>query len=184
MKNVAAATALVAALALPQVGEARPANVRFLFDAAPGVTIPIADNAWRGYAGPSFKLSLRIGGEIWLSRHFGIAGEIDTDPEPLERTDARLLGRFRGLVGLRLLFGFGVGAFYIRHAIGVDFVSEIRTSPDTLAPAVGLGVEPGVGLQFRVARHLVVGFDTAFPIGFFNSLAVDVQFLGFFGVRI
>ena len=184
MKRLAAATALVAALAFPHIAEARRANVRFLFDAAPGVTIPIADNAWRDYTSPSFKLSLRVGGEIWFGHHFGIAGEIDTDPEPLLRSDGHVLGRVRGLVGLRLLFGFGVGAFYIRHAIGVDYVNDIQVTRDARAGAAALAVEPGVGLQFRVARRLVVGFDTAFPIGFFYNLATDVQFLGFIGARI
>jgi hypothetical protein len=164
--------------------EARGVDARFLLDAAPGLTVPIADNYWRGYGGPSFKFSLRVGAELWFAHQFGIAGEVDLDPEPLILSNHDVVGRVRGLVGFRLLFGFRVGAFFIRHAIGVDYVGTIETAPNRLAGEAALAVEPGVGVQFRFIRHGVVGFLVDFPIGFFYHLAADVQFLGFLGVRI
>ena len=171
-------------LTLPSAAEARRIESRFLLDLAPGITVPIADGGWRGDTGPSFKLSLRVGGELWVGRGFGIAGEVDLDPEPLMRSDGHVLGRVRGLVGLRLLFGFGVGAFFIRHAIGVDYINDIQTTPDTRGGSAALAVEPGLGMQFRVVRHMVVGFAVDFPIAFHYNFAADVQFLGFLGVRL
>jgi hypothetical protein len=180
--------AILIALALAFVAkpaEARRINGKFLMDFAPGISVPIANDSWTHYADPSFKFSLRIGGELWFTRHFAFAGEVDLDPQPQMRTDGAVLGRVRTLVGFRLVFGFGIGAFYIRHAIGVDWLQDVPTLNPRSGEAV-LAVEPGVGLQFHVARHLVVGFDNAFPIGFFHNplLAVDVQFLGFLGLRI
>jgi len=165
------------------LAEARRVDSRFLMDFAPGLAVPIADRPWRDYTGPSFKFSLRVGGELWVARGFGIAGEFDLDPEPLMRSDGHVLGRFRGLIGLRLLFGFGVGAFYIRHAMGVDYINDIQTSLDARAGSAALAVEPGVGVQFRVVRHLVVGFDVAFPMAFYYNFAADAHFLGFIGIR-
>ena len=163
--------------------EARRADVRFLFDAAPGITVPIADANWRAFNSPSFKLSLRAGGELWFTQHFGIAGEIDTDLQPLLVTRSNVDVRFRGLVGLRLLFGFRVGAFFIRQAMGVDVVGNgVRNA--VRASEASLAVEPGVGMQFRFVKHGVVGFAVDFPIAFHTDFAVDVQFLGFIGVRL
>src|SRR4051794_22566413 len=105
--------AVLIALALAFVttpAEARRIDGKFLLDMAPGIAVPIASNAWRNYTAPRFKFSLRVGGELWVARHFGIAGEFDLDPEPLMRSDGGVLGRVRGLVGMRLLFGFGIGA--------------------------------------------------------------------------
>ncbi len=176
---------LIALGGLATPAEARRADVRFLFDAAPGITVPIADGDWRNFNSPSFKLSLRTGGELWFSRHFGIAGEIDTDLQPLLVTRSSADVRFRGLVGLRLLFGFRVGAFFIRQAIGVDLVGNgLRNG--VKASEAALAVEPGVGMQFRFIRRGVVGFAVDFPIGFYGTpyFAADVQFLGFIGVRL
>jgi hypothetical protein len=174
---------LILAISLfPSLAQARRVDARFLMDFAPGITVPIADGAWRDYTGPSFKFSLRIGGELWLARGFGIAGEFDLDPEPV-MTSNGVQGRFRGMIGMRLLFGFGIGAFFIRHAIGGDYLGHVNHNG--VFEGVGaLAVEPGFGVQFRVVRHLVVGFSTDFPIAFYDSpFAADVQFLGFFGLR-
>jgi hypothetical protein len=180
MRALVIALLIVAGFARP--AEARRVDARFFMDFAPGIAVPIADAPWRAYTSPSFKFSLRVGAELWLARGFGIAGEVDLDPEPLITTD-RVQGRFRGMVGFRLLFGFGIGAFFIRHAIGADYISRIP-SGNILEAQAALAVEPGVGVQFRVIRHMVVGFTVDFPVGFFQSLtAVDVQFLGFLGAR-
>jgi hypothetical protein len=117
-------------------------------------------------------------------RGFGIAGEVDLDPEPLMTTNRDAVqGRFRGMIGFRMLFGFGIGAFFIRHAIGVDYIARIPNG-NILEAEGRLAVEPGVGVQFRVVRHMVVGFSVDFPIAFYQPLtAIDVQFLGFIGAR-
>ena len=133
---------LIALGGLATPAEARRADVRFLFDAAPGITVPIADGDWRNFNSPSFKLSLRTGGELWFSRHFGIAGEIDTDLQPLLVTRSSADVRFRGLVGLRLLFGFRVGAFFIRRGVvgfAVDFPIGFYGTPYFAADVQFLG---------------------------------------------
>jgi hypothetical protein len=177
---------LVVALLLlgSSVAEARRVDSRFLMDFAPGIAVPIADDGWRGYTGPSFKFSLRIGGELWFHPGIGIAGEVDLDPEPVMTGPDGAVGRFRGLVGFRILFGFRIGAFFIRHAMGVDYLAHVR-APGVFEAEGRLAVEPGMGVQFRVVRHLVVGFAVDFPIAFYSPyLATDVQFLGFLGIRL
>jgi hypothetical protein len=166
------------------VAEARRVDSRFLMDFAPGITVPIADDGWRAYTGPSFKFSLRIGGELWFHPGIGIAGEVDLDPEPVMTSPDGAVGRFRGMIGFRILFGFRIGAFFIRHAIGGDYLAHYR-APGVFDAQAGLAVEPGMGVQFRVVRHLVVGFAVDFPIAFYtNTFATDVQFLGFLGIRL
>ena len=188
MRTRAAVLALLLVPLFPSLSEARRVDSRFLLDIAPGITVPIADDGWRGYTGPSFKFSLRIGGELWIANGFGIAGEVDLDPEPVMTSDG-VQGRFRGMIGFRLLFGFRIGAFFIRHAIGGDYLARFHPRGGTVDVNPGaLAVEPGMGVQFRVVRHLVIGFSVDFPIAFYETnngpFAADVQFLGFLGVRI
>jgi hypothetical protein len=184
MRIRALAVPLLLVLGGSSIAEARRVDSRFLMDFAPGIAVPIADDGWRGYTGPSFKFSLRIGGELWIANGFGIAGEVDLDPEPVMTNDG-VQGRFRGMIGFRLLFGFRIGAFFIRHAIGGDYLAHYR-SPGFYDAVGALAVEPGMGVQFRVVRHLVIGFAVDFPFAFFQSGAfeTDVQFLGFLGIRI
>lgn len=181
-----ALSALVAVACVSSTAEARG---RFLLDVAPGVAVPIADGNWQGTTDPSFKLSLRFGGELWFTRVIGMAGEVDLDLEPLMVASDSADARVRGLVGLRLLFGFPrhIGAFFLRQAIGVDYISPNASDVplDVRDGQAALAVEPGLGLQFHFVRRGVVGFAVDFPIGFFDHLlAADVQFLGFIGARI
>jgi hypothetical protein len=178
--------AIVAGLIALSISTAAEARGRFLFDAAPGITVPIGDGSWRGATGPIFKMSLRFGGEFWLNRVIGIAGEGDLDLEPVMYSGADPGARVRGLVGFRLLIGFPrhIGAFFLRNAIGVDYLAS-DTGPLALRSGeAALAVEPGLGLQFHFVRRGMVGFAVDFPIGFFQFLAADVQLLGFIGARI
>jgi len=181
--------ALLLSLALLAGGggaaHARGVNARFLMDFLPGVSIPIADGAWRADADPSFKFSVRTGAELWFNRRFAFAGEIDLDLSPLMFDDGGVAGRVRALAGFRLVFGFRVGAFFIRQALGVDFISDRAPLNGRLRGVTALAVEPGVGLQFRFARRGVAGFVMDFPTAFSSgTFAMDVQLLGMIGIRI
>ena len=165
---------------------ARGVNAKFLLDLLPGITVPIALPGYVAEAEPSFKHSIRVGAELWFNRRFAFAGETDLDVSPMMLDSGDVMGRVRWLVGFRLVFGFGVGAFFLRHAIGLDYATtQLRWRP---SGNLSMAVEPGLGLQFRFARYGVAGFvmdfPTAFSFGGNDSFAMDVQFLGLIGVRI
>lgn len=188
MKTLVPLFLLLGVLLPATPAEARRVDARFMLDVAPGVAIPVADGPYRAAFGPSFKLSSRFGAEFWFTRHFGIAGEADLDLSPLmvDVTPIEARARVRGLVGFRLLFGFRVGAFFIRQAMGVDWIGGSVPRAGIASGVAALGVEPGFGMYFRFIRHGVAGFAVDFPVGFFNfpSYAADVQMLGFLGLRI
>jgi hypothetical protein len=179
--------AIALAMLWSATAQARGVNAKFLMDFLPGLSVPIADGTWRGEADPSFKFSLRTGAELWFTRGFAFAGEIDLDVSPQMRDDGTVAGRVRALAGFRLVFGFGVGAFFIRHAIGLDYATTTLPTPGRIRGSVSLGVEPGIGLQFRFARRGVAGFVMDFPTAFYDNTSafiMDVQLLGLIGLRI
>jgi hypothetical protein len=180
-KKARAFYAFASLLLLSSAAEARRVDARFFLDGAAGVSVPLADRYWRdSYSSVSPRLSLRLGVELWLDRRFALAPEVAVDatvPHITSATEARV----RGLVGLRALVGFGRGhAFFWRFLVGVDGVGS----------DVALGLEPGVGMQFRFARHGVAGFAIDFPIGFHrlfapsDALQVDLSLMGFIGLRV
>jgi hypothetical protein len=176
---------VLALLASSATAHARGVNAKFLMDFLPGVSIPIADVGWRASADPSFKFSVRTGAELWFSRGFAFAGEIDLDLQPQMLDNGSVAGRVRALAGFRLVFGFGVGAFFLRHAIGADYITDALPRVGRISGAVGLAVEPGLGLQFKFARRGVAGFVMDFPTTFSGgTFAMDVQLLGLIGFRI
>ncbi|HEX6834982.1 MAG TPA: hypothetical protein VF334_00340, partial [Polyangia bacterium] len=86
--------------------------------------------------------------------------------------------------------------FYARAMFGVDHIGG--TTSVTIAGArfstdyssTGFTFEPGLGIQFNIVKHLVIGFTTGFPIAthdFGNNkphfTAVDVDFLAVVGFR-
>jgi len=192
MKKLASAILLVVG-----VFAATPARAevhgRFLFDAAPGVSIPLADRTYRGEFSASFKLSLRMGGEFWFgaARKVGIAGEVATDFEPLTYSgvDDTHFGRIRALVGLRFLIAFKIGAIWLRAATGLDYI--IGSQPgNAYLQSYAYTVEPGFGIQFRITRRGVIGFSAGFPVAFpsFDQrptfTSIDADLLVFIGARI
>ncbi len=177
--------AIVAALLWSAAAQARGVNAKFLMDFLPGLSVPIGDPSWRNTADPSFKFSVRTGAELWFSHKFAFAGEVDVDLQPQMLDDGTVAGRVRAMLGFRLVFGFGVGAFFLRHALGVDYISTALPRIGRVAGTVGLAVEPGLGLQFRFARRGVAGFVMDFPTAFGGgTFAMDVQLLGLIGFRI
>jgi hypothetical protein len=147
----------------------RRVDAHFLLDGVVGVGIPIADAEHRDSFYPSPKFGLALGAEIWLARHIGLAPELTLDGEPFlpKRSTAVTTGRVRALPGLRLLLRFGRGhAFFLRYLVGVDLL--VFGPGGTLGAgkiSAGFRTEPGLGMQFKVARRAVLGFTTGVPIG-------------------
>jgi hypothetical protein len=141
----------------------------FLVDGVVGVSVPVADSNWADtyYPGPIF--GLHLGAEVWLARHVGLAPEMALDGGPLidKGSGRATAGRFRMQPGLRVLIGFGGGhALFFRWLIGAELLAY--GPGGTLgagAVNVGFATEPGFGMQFRVARHAVIGFVLGVPIG-------------------
>ena len=181
-------------------------KVGFMLDFVTGVSIPIADGDYKNFADASFKIGLRIGAVLYITERFGIApeGEFDfvylepnkNDFPSIANTDT-VIYRERGLFGARYIINFGIGSFYLRTLLGVDHIGGTTTvsiagiHSSTDFSSTGFALEPGLGIQFNVVRHLVVGFTTGFPIGFHdfgnNSrkfTAVDVDFMGVVGLRL
>jgi hypothetical protein len=136
---------------------------------------------------------LHLGGEIWLSRHFGLAPEATIDGGPFigRHSSGITTGRFGFASGLRLLFGFSHGhAFFLRYLIGGEvllFGPGGRLGSG--ATDLGFATEPGLGMQFRIARHAVIGFILGTPIGIHSyrtaNNEINVDFAGsvFIGLR-
>jgi hypothetical protein len=193
---LAAALVAVVAAPAPRAAAAAPAarhkvGARFFLDGAFGVTFPIADSAYRGSYFPSPELSLRLGAELWFSRHFGIAPEGAIDIVPVidsVRGDVDFT-RLRLLFGLRVLFGFGRGhAFFLRGVLGAEAWFFVDRGGVVRGNIVAFVFEPGLGLQFHVARHMVVGFAADFPVVPHDyapsRVQVDADLLFFLGLRV
>jgi hypothetical protein len=187
-------------------------KVAFMADFAGGVTIPISDDDYKNFADPSFKLSLKMGAIFYVSRHFGISAEgqfdwvpVNTDDDTYQKNGINAqFNRIRFLGGSRFIIPFGIGSFYLRVALGVDYITGslsasafgVTASRDTSSTAFTF--EPGFGVQFNVVRHLVVGVYTGFPIDSRQEMVlaqavgqtaaiaftpVDVDILGVLGIR-
>jgi hypothetical protein len=200
---------MVILLSLSNMGNARGERrmkVGFMLDFVQGVSIPIANNDYKNFADVSYKLGVRIGVVLYLSRYFGFAPEAEFDFIPVNSSDHTFQDngldaqfyRERGLFGGRFIVPFGIGSFYARTLFGVDHiggtVSVIPSEqPATHYSSTGFTFEPGAGVQFNVVKHLVVGFATGFPIALHNFnpnnsrssfTAVDVDFLAVIGLRL
>jgi hypothetical protein len=194
-------------------GYARAEKVSFMGDFAAGVTIPISDNDYKNFADPSFKLSLKAGAIFYVSRYFGVSAEGQFDWIPVNTNDNNYqnrsidasFNRIRFLGGSRFIIPFGIGSFYVRIALGLDYL----TGSFTYKPAgvvvgsqssssTAFTFEPGFGVQFNVVRHLVLGIYTGFPIDSDQTITfaaggggaltstfkpVDVDILGVVGIR-
>jgi Outer membrane protein beta-barrel domain len=195
-------------------GTARAEKVAFMVDGAAGISAPIGDNDYKNFADPSFKLSLRVGAVFYVHPKFGVAPEAQFDWIPVNSNDSTFqsrgidaqVHRIRALGGGRFIVPFGIGSFYARVAMGVDYITgtfsvdvPIIGRQSTTGTSTAFTVEPGVGVQFNLARHLVAGLYTGFPIAPNHSIvvnaaggtvsgrkftAVDIDFLAVFGVRI
>lgn len=181
----------------------------FMADFVSGVSIPVSDSDYKNFADASFKMGVRAGVVLYVLPNLGIAPEGEFDFIPINTNDARYQNngldaqfyRERGLIGARFIVPFGIGSFYARAMFGVDHIggsitlnpAGIRISQDY--SSTGFTFEPGVGLQFNIIQHLVVGFSTGFPIALHDfgnrtpttsqkTTAVDVDFLGVVGVRL
>ena len=151
---------------------AAPANARpvarFLLDGAIGVNIPVGDGNYVDTYYPSPTFGLHLGGEIWVQRHLAVAPELALDGGPLlDRASNPTTGRARFQLGMRLLFGFGRGhAFFLRWLAGVELLAYGPGGSGGQGTVnTGFATEPGVGMQFSVSRHAVLGFLAGVPIG-------------------
>jgi hypothetical protein len=166
------------------IGWSRPAQARekvgFMADLAGGVAIPIADDDYKQFTDTSFKLSLRAGAVFYIHPRFGIAAEGEFAWVPVNSNDDNFqdqpvpidarFHRIRFLAGARFIIPFGFGSFYLRAAFGLDHLRgslTVRVAPfsgEFSASSTAFTFEPGLGVQFNVVRHLVVGVYTGFPI--------------------
>jgi hypothetical protein len=150
----------------------------FMLDFASGVAIPLADDNYNKLADASFKLSLRAGVIFYITRNFGVAPELQFDYIPVNSDDHTFadnninakINRIRALAGGRFIVPFGIGSFYLRVAMGVDYITGSFTAGaagvtvSTSGSSTAFSIEPGLGVQFNIAPHIVVGFYAGFPI--------------------
>jgi hypothetical protein len=188
-----------------------PPKVAFMGDFVQGISIPLGDGNYRKFADPSYKLGIRAGAIFYIGNKFGVAPEGEFDYIPVNTNDGTyqnngldaIFNRVRFLAGARFIVPFGIGSFYARAMIGVDYITGsigvivLGNRISTGYSSTAFTFEPGVGVQFNVYKHLVVGLTTGFPIaahdtgnnhplpGLNNSAftAVDIDFLAVFGVR-
>lgn len=165
-----------------------PMKTAFMLDFASGIAIPISDDNYTKLADPSFKLSLRAGVVFYVSRYFGVAPELQFDYLPVNSDDGTFkqnnidakINRIRALAGGRFIVPFGFGSFYARVALGVDYItgdfsaSAFGVTGSTSSSSTAFTVEPGVGVQFNIHRHIVVGLYMGFPIAPSHDLAITV----------
>lgn len=207
---------LLCALLLGFGGRAHAYNdlkVAFMGDFVQGISIPIADGNYRKFADPSYKLGVRLGAVFYINRQLGVAPEGEFDFIPINTNDGTYQNngldaqfyRVRALVGGRVIVPFGIGSFYARVGIGVDYITgsigvnvPIVGRVSTGYTSTGFTFEPGFGVQFNVHKHLVVGITTGFPIAAHDTgsshpltnlnnssfTAVDIDFLAVLGVRL
>jgi opacity protein-like surface antigen len=170
------------ALLLALLGAASTAHaekVTFMLDLAGGITIPIADDDYKSFTDTSFKLSLRPGAVFYINRHFGAAVEGELAWVPVNSNDTNFednnidarFHRVRLLGGGRFIVPFGIGSVYVRAALGLDHLTGSITVPKSgpirrsfSSSSTAFTFEPGLGVQFNVVRHLVVGLYCGFPI--------------------
>jgi hypothetical protein len=181
----------ITGLLLPATAIARP-SARFLLDGSLAVDIPFADAAQRDQFLPSPTVGLSLGAEIWLTPRLGLAPEFQIDGGPLipRHSSALSTGHARLVPGLRLLFGIGHGhALFLRWLLGLDtLIYGPGGAQGSGTFDLGVAIESGVGMQFRVARRTVLGFLVAVPVGIHDvfdtrpvAAAVDLRF--FVGLR-
>lgn len=202
---------LIAALLLlcaRTINAAERMKVGFMLDVAQGVSMPVADDDYKYFADPSYKLALRAGAVLYVRPRLGIAPEAEFSFIPVNSNDRTYQNngvdaqfyRERGLVGARFIVPFGFGSVYGRVALGVDHIGGTTAitvggvQVSTSWSSTGFTFEPDVGVQFNVHRHLVVGLCSGFPIAVHNFgpnrnnpqkfTAVDVDLLAVFGVRL
>jgi hypothetical protein len=179
--NILLASALVLGiLATSSPAQARETRgVGFMLDLAGGLTIPIADDDYKKFTDVSFKLSLRAGAVFYINRYFGAAVEGEFAWVPVNSNDNNFednnidarFHRIRVLGGGRFIIPFGIGSFYLRAALGLDHLTGGITVPKSgpiqqtfNSSSTAFTFEPGLGVQFNVVRHLIVGLYTGFPI--------------------
>lgn len=161
----------------------------FMLDLASGVAIPIADDNYTKFADPSFKLSLRAGVIFYITRNFGVAPELQFDYIPVNTDDGTFrktidvdakANRIRALAAGRFIIPFGIGSVYFRLGLGVDYITASYTvsgaglSTSTSRNSTAFTIEPGLGVQFNIAPHIVVGLYAGFPIAPSHDVAVTI----------
>ncbi len=183
---------------------AAPPKMGVMVDFVNGISIPIADSDYKNFADASYKLGIRGGVVFYVLPNFGIAPEAEFDFIPVNSNDGTFQNngfdaqfyRERGLIGSRFIIPFGIGSFYLRamfgvyHIGGTVSVNVIGNRISTDYSSTGFTFEPGLGVQFNIIKHLVIGLTTGFPIAthdFGNNkphfTAVDVDFLAVVGFR-
>jgi hypothetical protein len=156
---------------------AAPLTSRLLVDGSVGVEVPMGGATYRDYYEPWPDFGLALGVELWLTRRLALAPELALDGGPYFEQHAAgvTTGAFRIRPGLRILFGFGHGhAFFARFLTGAELLAfgpGGRLGAGTVN--AGFSGEPGVGMQFSVARHAVVGFIVATPFSFHKYTATE-----------
>jgi hypothetical protein len=203
---------LLCALLLAASGRAHASNdpkVSFMGDLVQGISIPIGDGDYKRFADPSYKIGVRLGAVFYISRNLGVAPEGEFDFIPVNTNDATYQNngldarfyRVRFLAGGRVIVPFGIGSFYARVALGVDYLTGsigiTGLNFSTGYSSTAFTFEPGFGVQFNVYKHLVVGLTTGFPIAAHDTgnkplvnltnnsfTAVDIDFLAVLGVRL
>jgi hypothetical protein len=187
------ATALVALGCT--TARAEPVAVRGFVEAALGVAIPVGDAGYRRFASPTFAPSLRGGVELWVSRRWAVAPELQLDGMVVNTNDDTYrpltfdgapaydvdtpFSRWRALAGARVVVDFGFGAAVARLLVGVDhltgseqatrlaWVSEADIPPQRFDfSSTGFTVQPGIGVQLRFARYGIAGLSLELPVAF------------------
>lgn len=140
-----------------------------------GLMVPAGDNRWTDYADPSPKLFVRGG---FVSGTLG--GMLALDWTPVATDNIPVVGsldvsahRFRILgdivahinIGPKLTasprFGIGMDIQYISATYSLGGFSTTTDDTD-----VGLALEPGAGLWYRIGEQWHLGGELAVPISF------------------
>ena len=165
--------------------EASP-RTAFMLEFASGVAIPLGDSNYNKFADPSFKLSLRAGVIIYLAHNLGIAPELQFDYIPVNSDDGTYAdnhidvnaNRIRALAGGRFIVPFGIGSFYVRLALGVDYItaeysgSAAGFTASTTRSSTAFTLEPGFGVNFNIHRHIMIGLYAGFPIAPSHDISI------------
>ena len=185
---------VIAILFSAGVARAELSHRGFLFDGAVGVGVPIGDSGYTYSSLLVLKFGVRGGAELWLTPRFGLAPELAVDGGPVfeQHANGVTSGKFRVQSGLRFLVGFGRGhAVFLRWVLGAEAL--------VYGPGGRLGAgrlnwgfltEPGVGMQFKVARRMVLGWLIGFPVGLHtfgtpdNAIYADFDATAFLGLRL